>query len=49
MCKTSKLAQVEAQPEEEQFLGTLEQSPVPVTTNPWEAYLTLMGYQYCLK
>ena len=24
MCKTSKLAQVEAQPEEQEFLGTLE-------------------------
>ena len=41
MCKTSKLAQVEAQPEEEQFLGTLEQSPV--TENPWEVTLTVNG------
>ena len=43
MYKTSKLAQVEAQLEEEQFLGTLEQSPFPVTTNPWAVYLTLNG------
>ena len=49
MCKTSKLAQVEAQPEEEQFLGTLEQSPVPVTTNPWEVYLTLNGVPVLFK
>ena len=49
MCKTSKLAQVEAQPEEEQFLGTPEQSPVPVTTNPWEVYLTLNGVPVLFK
>ena len=31
MCKTSNLAQVETQSDEEQFLGTLEQFPVSVT------------------
>ena len=47
MCKTSKL--VEVQPEEEHFLGTLEHSPVPVTTNPWEVYLTLNGVPVLFK
>ena len=31
------------------FLSTLEQSPVPVTTNPWEVYLTLNGVPVLFK
>ena len=49
MCKTSKLAQLEAQPEEEQFLSTLEQSPVTVTENPWEVTLTVNGLPVVFK
>ena len=41
MCKTSKLAQVEAQPEEQEFLGTLEDAQSPVTKNPREVTITL--------
>ena len=39
MCKTSKVAQVEAQPEEQEFLGSLEDSMPPVTKNPWEVVM----------
>ena len=41
MCKTSKLAQVEAQPEEQEFLVTLEDAQSSVTKNPWEVTITL--------
>ena len=39
MCKTSNLAQVETQLDEEKFLGILEQFPVSVKDNPWEVTL----------
>ena len=49
MCKTSNLAQVETQSDEEQFLGTLEQFPASVTDNPWEVTLTVNGVPVVFK
>ena len=49
MYKTSKVAQVEAQPEEQEFLGSLEDAMPPVTKNPWEVNLTLNGMPVLLK
>ena len=49
MCKTTNLAQIETQSNEEQFLGTLEQSPVTLTGNPWEVTLILNGLPVLFK
>ena len=49
MCKTTNLAQIETQSDEEQFLGTLEQSPVTLTDNPWEVTLILNGVPVLFK
>ena len=46
MCKTTNLA---TQSDEEQFLGTLEQSPVTLTDNPWEVTLILNGVPVLFK
>ena len=43
------MAQVEAQPEEQKFLGSLEDSMPPVTKNPWEVNLILNGMPVLLK
>ena len=48
MCRTSKLAQVEAQPEEQEFLGTLKDQS-PVTNSPWEVNLSLNGVPVLFK
>ena len=49
MCKTTNLAQIETQSDDEPFLGTLELSPVMLIDNPWEVTLILNGVPVLFK